>query len=99
MDKREREQPMTLRIHTSHLRLLLAVFLILPLGVTTATAAEQNTGALSDNGWFSDDTRADGTGTQSAGTNLISPTLTDDPEGSASGLLAHDADIIQQRGR
>jgi hypothetical protein len=55
-----------------------------------------NTRELSENGWFSDDTRADGTGTEAAGTNLISDTLTDDPEATASGTSAHDADILNQ---
>ena len=55
-----------------------------------------NSGALFGKGWCADDFRADGTGTQAAKTFLISPTLTDDPEGSAYGLTAHDADINSQ---
>jgi hypothetical protein len=62
----------------------------------TATAAEINTDTLGENGWFSDDTRADGDGTEAVGTNLISDTLTDDPEATASGTSAHDADITRQ---
>ncbi|MFO0873085.1 MAG: HYR domain-containing protein [Phycisphaerales bacterium] len=58
-------------------------------------ASEVNTSALSQNGWFSDDTRADGTGTQPAGTNLKSNTLTDLPE-QTSGTALHDADILAQ---
>jgi nitrous oxidase accessory protein NosD len=59
------------------------------------SAAVQTSG-LGEGGWYSDDTRADGTGTEAQGTNLISDTLTDDPEGSASGTPAHDADILNQ---
>ena len=59
-------------------------------------AADVNTSALSQNGWYSDDTRADGTGSESAGTNLVSDTLTDDPEATASGTSAHDSDIMAQ---
>ena len=59
-------------------------------------AAEINTPALSQNGWYSDDTRADGTASQSVGVNLISDTLTDDPEASASGSATHDPDIDNQ---
>ena len=55
-----------------------------------------NSGALFGKGWCADDFRADGTGTQAAKTFLISPTLTDDPEGSAYGLTAHDAEINRQ---
>lgn len=61
-----------------------------------APAADLNTNLLAVNGWFSDDTRADGTGTQVEGTDLVSPTLTDDPEATASGNPAHDADILAQ---
>lgn len=57
---------------------------------------EINTSALSENGWFSDDTRADGTGSEAIGTNLISDTLTDDPEATASGSPTHDGDILLQ---
>jgi len=60
-----------------------------------APVGAQNTSTLAQNGWFSDDTRADGTGAQVAGTNLISPTLTAMPEASG-GLAAHDADIRNQ---
>jgi|GEM_PF-811767 len=66
------------------------------LSAASVSAQEINTSTLSENGWFSDDTRADGSGTEAAGTNLISDTLTDDPEGSASGTSAHDADINAQ---
>lgn len=70
--------------------------LILMLGlVSFAPAAEVPTGTLSENGWYSDDTRADGLGAQAAGTNLVSPTLTDAPE-NAGGNPAHDADINLQ---
>ncbi|HEX5010736.1 MAG TPA: hypothetical protein VFY71_10060, partial [Planctomycetota bacterium] len=58
--------------------------------------AQVNIGSLADDGWYSDDTRADGSGTQSAGTNLVSPLLTDNPEATASGNPAHDADIFHQ---
>ena len=77
-------------------RLLTAAALLALVMAGVAHAAEINTSALSLNGWYSDDTRADGTGTQSAGTNLISPTLTDDPEATALGNPAHDADILNQ---
>ena len=72
---------------------LVAAFALVASG---GVAQEVNTSALSENGWYSDDTRADGTGTESAGTNLISDTLTDDPEATASGTSAHDADIQAQ---
>ncbi len=62
---------------------------------TSSLGQAQHTGQLSQNGWHSDDTRADGTGTQPAGTNLVSPVLTDTPEG-LSGNPAHDADIRRQ---
>jgi hypothetical protein len=74
-------------------------FLALALACAAASplaAQEINTNFLSQNGWFSDDTRADGSGTEAAGTNLISDSLTDDPEGTASGTSAHDADIRDQ---
>ena len=58
--------------------------------------AQVNIGSLADDGWYSDDTRADGSGTQPAGTNLVSPLLTDNPEATASGNPAHDADIFRQ---
>ena len=66
------------------------------ISIIASAPAEVNTAALSQNGWYSDDTRADGSGGQSAGTNLISPTLTDDPEASSDGVPAHDADILNQ---
>ncbi len=73
------------------------VFSFLVLLVSTVLpAADIVSNSLSVNGWFSDDTRADGSGSQAEGTNLISPTLTDDPEASASGNSAHDADILAQ---
>ncbi len=59
-------------------------------------AADVNTNSLGVNGWFSDDTRADGSGTQVEGTNLVSDTLTDEPEATAVGVPAHDADILAQ---
>ncbi len=58
-------------------------------------AVEINTSSLSTNGWYSDDTRADGSGVQAAGTNLKSLTLTAMPE-AGSGNPAHDADILAQ---
>lgn len=64
------------------------------LASATALAQVQVT-SLADDGWYSDDTRADGTGTQSAGTNLKSTVLTDMPEAGA-GNPAHDADILAQ---
>ena len=69
--------------------------LILP-GLQASQAFAQNTSQLSENGWFSDDTRADGLGANPAGTNLVSTMLTDDPEATASGTAAHDADIRRQ---
>ena len=70
--------------------------LSLAMCASSVFAAEVNVSALGDNGWYSDDTRADGTGSETAGTNLISDTLTDDPEATASGSSAHDADILNQ---
>jgi len=70
--------------------------LLSALALCSTGVAAQNTSQLSENGWFSDDTRADGLGSEPAGTNLISPTLTDDPEATASGTSAHDADIRRQ---
>ncbi len=55
-----------------------------------------NTKLLSENGWYSDDTRADGSGSLPAGTNLVSPTLTDDPEATATGDPTHNSDINGQ---
>lgn len=66
------------------------------VGLGSLAAQEVNSAALSENGWFSDDTRADGTGLQSVGTNLIGDTLTDDPEATASGTAAHDTGILGQ---
>jgi hypothetical protein len=64
--------------------------LVAPIGA-------QNTSVLSQNGWFSDDTRADGTGVSAAGTNLISPTLTDNPEASSmAASSAFDVEIRNQ---
>ncbi|MBI1383254.1 MAG: hypothetical protein GC161_19515 [Planctomycetaceae bacterium] len=63
-----------------------------------ATAQDINTSALSQNGWYSDDTRADGSGAFPSNTNLVSPTLTDAPE-AADPLkfnALHDADIAGQ---
>jgi len=51
--------------------------------------------SLADDGWYSDDTRADGFGTQPANTNLKSMVLTDAPE-NASGLPANEADMFSQ---
>lgn len=76
--------------------LILASLIVAICSGPIALAAEVNTAGLSQNGWYSDDTRADGSGTQSQGTNLRSDTLTDDPEATASGSAAHDADINQQ---
>lgn len=63
-----------------------------------STSATVPVTQLSENGWFSDDTRADGTASKAepAGTDLVSPTLTDDPEASADGTAAHDDDILNQ---
>ena len=80
----------------STLRATCGLFTAFALCVGSIAAQEINTNALSENGWFSDDTRADGTGTYPAGTNLISDTLTDDPEATLSGTSAHDADINAQ---
>ncbi|QDU69370.1 HYR domain-containing protein [Engelhardtia mirabilis] len=82
-------------MNTTTLARLAALALAIPLA-GTAAAQELNTNALSENGWFSDDTRADGTGASPAGTNLISDTLTDDPEASLSGSAAADAEILDQ---
>ena len=61
------------------------------------TMAVISSQALGENGWFSDDTRADGSGTQTAGTNLISPTYTDAPEGTSMDAdSAFDSDILDQ---
>ncbi|MCA9783282.1 MAG: hypothetical protein KC518_06840, partial [Candidatus Cloacimonetes bacterium] len=70
--------------------------LSLAMCASSVFAAEVNVSALGDNGWYSDDTRADGTGLPPAGTNLVSDTLTDDPEATAVGTSAHDADILAQ---
>ncbi|GJM23165.1 MAG: hypothetical protein DHS20C15_30800 [Planctomycetota bacterium] len=74
-------------------RTLTGLVAVAALGAVPVAAQEVNSQSLSENGWFSDDTRADGFGSEAAGTNLISDTLTDDPEGSASGVSTHDADI------
>jgi hypothetical protein len=58
-------------------------------------AADVNSASLSQNGWYSDDTRADGTGVSLAGTNLVSPTLTAAPE-SGSGSALFDPEILAQ---
>lgn len=65
-------------------------------GLLVAPTLAQNTSQLSEQGWYSDDTRADGQGPNPTGTDLVSPTLTDDPEASASGNPAHDPDIRRQ---
>jgi len=70
--------------------------LTLIYGAGFASAADVNTNMLGANGWYSDDTRADGSGTQPEGTNLVSDTLTDDPEATASGTPSHDPDILAQ---
>ena len=65
----------------------------------TAWAVPINTSALSQNGWFSDDTRADTADAGvplAVGDNLVSPTLTDNPEATASGNAAHDPYIQGQ---
>ncbi|MFT4541792.1 MAG: hypothetical protein ACI841_002368 [Planctomycetota bacterium] len=77
-------------------KLRLGLILTAGIATTTGQALAQNTSQLSENGWYSDDTRADGLGAQPAGTNLISPQLTDDPEATAVGTVAHDADIQRQ---
>lgn len=81
-----------MRTRSSAATLLVAALLAVP------TAAQQvNTAQLSENGWFSDDTRADGTVDAPPGQNLISPTLTDAPEGaSLSANAADDDDILNQ---
>ncbi len=81
-----------LKLHLLRAVVPFAVF----VGGAPVTALAQNTSQLSQNGWYSDDTRADGLGSQSAGTNLVSDTLTDDPEATASGTSAHNADIRRQ---
>lgn len=58
-------------------------------------AAAQNSSQLAENGWFSDDTRADGTGSEAAGANLISTGLTDAPEGP-TGSTVGDSDLRSQ---
>lgn len=63
--------------------------------IAAPAALAQNTSQLGDNGWYSDDTRADGTGVHPAGTNLVSTSLTDAPEGP-TGSDAFDADIRSQ---
>lgn len=65
------------------------------LAWTSHASAQVNTGQLTENGWFSDDTRADGEGAVAAGTNLISTLLTDAPE-SGVGVAAHDVEIMRQ---
>ena len=76
--------------------------ILLPLALLAASSSAlaaplpQNIGQLSENSWYSDDTRADGLGVAPAGTNLISPVVTADPEGSASGVAAHTAEINRQ---
>lgn len=64
-----------------------------------STSTRIHTTRLGENGWFSDDTRADGTAPKPAptGEDLVSPTLTDDPEGSSGDATAdHDDDILNQ---
>lgn len=63
-----------------------------------STSATVNVSGLGVNGWFSDDTRADGTAAkgEAPGTDLVSPTLTADPEATADGTVAHDDDILNQ---
>ncbi|MCB1060655.1 MAG: T9SS type A sorting domain-containing protein [Calditrichaeota bacterium] len=75
--------------------MLFAILLAILVLANSSWAAEVNSASLGDNGWYSDDTRADGSGTQAAGTNLVSPTLTDVPE-NGSGNAAHDSDILSQ---
>lgn len=65
------------------------------LGLLAPSALAQNTAQLGEAGWYSDDTRADGEGSSSAGTNLVSTGLTDAPEGPM-GSTAGDADIRRQ---
>ena len=78
-------------------RPMLKTIIAMVLLLTAPLAAQEvNTSQLSENGWFSDDTRADGSGSEAAGTNLISDTLTDDPEAGGSGSSTHDADILGQ---
>ncbi|MFT7484190.1 MAG: hypothetical protein ACI9F9_000030 [Candidatus Paceibacteria bacterium] len=76
--------------------LRIAIPLAVLIGAQTNLALGQNTSQLSENGWYADDTRADGLGGQALGTNLVSPTLTDNPEAGASGNAAHDVDITRQ---
>ncbi len=66
------------------------------LAAQSGSAVAQNTQQLSESGWYSDDTRADGLGSEAVGTNLISDQLTDNPEAGASGSATHDADIRRQ---
>lgn len=80
------------RIHSIVFLIVLSVGLV-PMDVP---AADIVSSSLAVNGWFSDDTRADIDATQAEGTNLVSPTLTDDPEATVSGNAVHDADIVAQ---
>lgn len=66
-----------------------------------SASAQINTSQLSENGWYSDDTRADGTASmpEAVGTDLVSPTLTDAPEGtSVAATVDHDDDLRKQIG-
>jgi len=86
------------RSHGRNIRLLTqavtAAFALVG-GTSLALAADINTGSIGQNGWFADDTRADGSGAQPAGSNLRSPTLTDAPENMGANP-AHDAGILNQ---
>ena len=77
------------------MKIQILAFLASGVLATAAVAQEVNTAALSQNGWYSDDTRADGTGSNPADTNLKSPTLTAMPE-AGTGTPLHDADILAQ---
>ena len=61
----------------------------------SAGLAQVNVTSLADDGWYSDDTRADGSGAIAVGTNLKSTILTAAPE-SGSGVPTHDQDIMEQ---
>jgi hypothetical protein len=71
-----------------------STILAIGLGASLSPAATLHVNDFGVGGWYSDDTRADGAGLLSAGTNLIGLTSTDAPEGPGSAL--HDAEIRKQ---
>ncbi len=81
-------------------RLFIALVSVSALVTAAPAGAVTNVTGFGSNNWYSDDTRADGTGTFTAGTNLVGISNTNLATGApgepVAGVAGHDADIAGQ---